>query len=174
MSDGARACGRAQTRGKAPMCESRLGSSAQVVVTVKICRRGGRPEAQRSRYGKAPLRAEGAAGDRSEELRGGAGTLWQCQASGCAKGWRCTVRSLLCRPRLASSLSAPDTETSDDGAATARGTSRWSVKGGNRAALQGGKQGCIVVQQRTTALCDGWPPMLQAKHRGPDRNSTRL
>ena len=37
----------------------------------------------------------------------GAGTLWQCQASGCARGWRCTVRSLLCRPRLASSLSAP-------------------------------------------------------------------
>ena len=34
----------------------------------------------------------------------GAGTLWQCQASGCARGWRCTVRSLLCRPRLASSL----------------------------------------------------------------------
>ena len=34
----------------------------------------------------------------------GAGTLWQCQASGCARGWRCTVRSLLCRPRLASAL----------------------------------------------------------------------
>ena len=37
----------------------------------------------------------------------GAGTLWQYEASGCARGWRCTVRSLLCRPRLASSLSAP-------------------------------------------------------------------
>ncbi len=53
---------------------------------------------------KPPLRAEGAAGDRSEELRLGQGNLLQCQASGCARGWRCTVRSLLCRPRLASSL----------------------------------------------------------------------
>ena len=86
------------------MCESRLGSSAQVVVTVKICRRGGRPEAQRSRYGKAPLRAEGAAGDRSEELRGGAGTLWQYQAGGCARGWRSAVRSLVCSATLASPL----------------------------------------------------------------------
>ena len=34
-----RACTAAHRPGKAPMCESRLGSSAQVVVTVKICRR---------------------------------------------------------------------------------------------------------------------------------------
>ena len=75
--------------------------------------RAGRPEEDRHRYEEAPLRAEGAAGDRSEELRLGTGSPSAALSTGCAGLVRSRRCGIAARPAPCLQLLSPLVETLD-------------------------------------------------------------